>query len=175
MVKDSRISKFYEKGIEERLQLVKDFASLSDDEVAVLKKYGGLGIESANRMIENVIATHELPLGIATNFVVNGKPVLVPMVIEEPSVVAAASNAAKMAGSFEASADEPVMIGQVLLVKVNNYSVAKKKILAAKKKLLEMANARDSILVKFGGGAKNIEVKEAKFKGTKMLIVHLLV
>ena len=175
MVKDSRISKFYEKGIDERLALVKDFAELSDDEVAVLKKYGGLGIESANRMIENVIATHELPLGIATNFIVNGKPVLVPMVIEEPSVVAAASNAAKMAGSFEASSDEPVMIGQVLLVGVKKIPEAKKKILAAKKKLLEMANARDSVLVKFGGGAKNIEVKEAKFKGMKMVIVHLLV
>ena len=175
MVKDSRIGKFYEKSIEERLQLVKDFAGLGDDEVAVLKKYGGLGIESANRMIENVIGTHELPLGIATNFVVNGKPVLVPMVLEEPSVVAAASNAAKMAGSFEASADEPVMIGQVLLVKVKNFSAAKKKILASKKRLLEMANARDSVLVKFGGGAKNIEVREAKFKAAKMMVIHLLV
>ena len=175
MAKDSRISKFYEKGIDERLKIVKEFAELSDEDISVLRKYGGLGIESANRMIENVIATYELPLGIATNFIVNGKPVLVPMVLEEPSVVAAASNAAKMAGRFEASADEPVMIGQVLLVKVKNFSVAKKKILAAKKRLLEMANARDSILVKFGGGAKNIEVKEAKFKKTKMLIVHLLV
>src|SRR3989344_5099749 len=172
MAKDSRIGKFYEKSIEERLQLVKDFASLGDEELVVLKKYGSLGIDSANRMIENVIATHELPLGIATNFVVNGRPVLIPMVLEEPSVVAAASNAAKMAGNFEAFADEPVMIGQVLLVKVKNFSAAKKKILAAKKKLLEMANARDSVLVKFGGGAKNIEVREAKFKGTKLMVVH---
>ena len=175
MVKDSRISKFYEKSIEERLQIVKDFAELSDDEVSVLKKYGGLGIESANRMIENVIAVHELPIGIATNFVVNGNPVLVPMVLEEPSVVAAASNAAKMAGNFYASADEPVMIGQVLLVKVKNFSAAKKKILAAKKQLLEMANSRDSVLVKFGGGAKNIEVREVKSKGTRLVIAHLLV
>ena len=175
MAKDSRIPKFYEKPVAERLGIVSEFAGLTDDDIAVLKKPGSLGIETANRMIENVISTHELPLGIATNFVINGKPYLVPMVLEEPSVVAAASNAAKLAGSFEASSDEPVMIGQVLLVDVKKMPDAKKKILAAKKRLLEMANARDSVLVKFGGGAKGIEVKEVKFKSKKMLIVHLLV
>ena len=94
-MKTSKISKFYEKPLSERIETLKDFASLSGEEIEALGKYGALDFESADRMVENVYSTFQLPLGIATNFTVNGKEVLVPFALEEPSVVAAASYAGK--------------------------------------------------------------------------------
>jgi hydroxymethylglutaryl-CoA reductase len=129
-------------------------------------------------MIENVIGTMPLPLGVAVNFVINGKEVLIPMAIEEPSVVAAASNAAKMArdaGGFEAHTTEPVMIGQIQLVDVPDPSTAKERILEMKNELLEFCNAKDPVLVKFGGGARDVEVRVLDTLQGPMVIVHLLV
>src|SRR3989344_5925511 len=95
-MRTSDLSEFYKKPLEERLQALKEFAELGDEEIEKLRKFGALEFETANRMIENVVSTFQLPLGIATNFIVNGKEYLIPFAIEEPSVVAAAANAAKL-------------------------------------------------------------------------------
>ncbi len=115
----SNIQSFYKLPAEERLKAVKDFASLTDDEVKILRA-GSLSFDSAERMIENVVGFFPVPLGIAVNFLINNRDYLIPMAIEEPSVVAAASNAAKMArqtGGFKATSTESVMVGQIQLVR----------------------------------------------------------
>ncbi|MEE8402312.1 MAG: hypothetical protein V3R93_01020, partial [Candidatus Hydrothermarchaeaceae archaeon] len=122
-MKSSKISGFYKLSPAERIKIVRDFADLSDDEVNAIKNTGGLKMDQADRMLENVIGTVDVPLGIATNFLINKKDYLIPMAIEEPSVVAAASNSAKTArvkGGFETSSTDPVMIGQIQLVDVGN-------------------------------------------------------
>ncbi len=174
-MKTSKISKFYEKPLSERIETLKDFASLSGEEIEALGKYGALDFESADRMVENVYSTFQLPLGIATNFTVNGKEVLVPFALEEPSVVAAASYAAKLSSGFEAKASEPVMIGQIQIVGVKKPEEAIKKILAEEKRLIEIANAGDSTLIKFGGGARKIEARKLETTRGVMVIIHLLV
>lgn len=176
-MKTSNISGFYKRALKERLELVKDFAGLSDAEIAVLGNNCSLG-DLADRMIENVVGTMPLPLGIAVNFLINGKDYLIPMAIEEPSVVAAASNAAKMArasGGFQTNSTEPVMIGQIQVTNVSDPSSAKFTILAHKQTILDRANENDSVLVSLGGGAKDIEVKVIDAIMAPMVIVHLLV
>ncbi len=173
----SKISGFYKLNSQERLEIVKDFAGLTDEETAVLGITGSLG-DLADRMIENVVGTMPLPLGIATNFQINGKDYLIPMAIEEPSVVAAASNAAKMArekGGFQTSSTEPIMIGQIQVTNVPDPFSAKFTILANKQRILEIANEKDSVLVNLGGGAKDLEVKVIDTIVGPQVIVHLLV
>src|SRR3989344_2710279 len=174
-MRTSKVSKFYEKPLSERIRTIKEFGSLTDEETKLLEKFGALDFETANRMIENVYSSFAFPLGIATNFVINGKEYLVPFALEEPSVVAAASNAAKLSSGFEAKATAPVMIGQIQIVKVKNPKVALKKILAKKKEILESATAVDSTLVKFGGGPRKLEGKVINTKRGKMIVLHLLV
>jgi hydroxymethylglutaryl-CoA reductase len=174
----SDISGFYKLPIEERLKLLKDFAGLTDEEVSILKKTGALELEHADRMIENVVGTTEFPVGIATNFLINEKDYLIPMAIEEPSVVAAASHAAKLArpkGGFKTSSTEPIMIGQIQVLDVDNLEAAEKEILENKDKILELANKQDPTLVKFGGGARDVEVRKLETERGDMLIIHLLV
>ncbi len=175
----SEISGFYKMTLEERLQALRNNSGITEQDAELLKKFGNLGFDTANRMIENVVAEHALPFGIATNFLINKKPVLVPMVLEEPSVVAAASLAAKLAregGGFAASSTDPIMIGQIQLVGIKNVGKAKKAVLAKKKELIDFANTQDpAVLVKYGGGLKGIEARELKTARGKMLIVHLLV
>ena len=178
MGKTSSISGFYKLKPEERIKLVKEFAELSDEEMEVVIKTGSLPIDMADRMIENVVGTMELPLGIAVNFQVNGKDVLVPMAVEEPSVVAAASNIAKLAragGGFKCSATEPIMIGQIQLTGVESPFGAKMKILENREEILKRANECDPVLVKFGGGARDIEVRVLDTRAGPMVITHLLV
>lgn len=178
MSKTSQISGFYKLTPDERLKIIKEFANLGDGEVKAIQSTGALAIEQVDRMIENVIGTFDVPLGIATNFLINGKDYLIPMAIEEPSVVAAASNSAKMArvkGGFEASSTEPVMIGQIQLVDVEDVTKAKEEIQSKKEEILELANQQDPILVKFGGGAKDIDVKVIDTIKGPMAIIHLLV
>ncbi len=173
----SRIPGFYKLSIDERLQKVKEFAGLTDEEIEIIK-HGKLPLEVADHMIENVIGLWPLPLGIATNFLINGKDYLVPMSIEEPSVVAAASNAAKMAresGGFQAEATDSIMISQIQVVKVPEIEEARKAILAEKEKLLEHANEMDPLLVKLGGGARDLEVRVVETDVEPMLVVHLYV
>jgi len=178
MNKTSRLPGFYKLPIIERLKILKELAELTDEEVGLLLNTGSLPIDLADRMIENVIGVFHLPFAIATNFLINEKDYLVPMVIEEPSVVAAASNAAKMVrqgGGFKASTTPPIMIGQIQLVGVKDLEEAKETIIGEKDKILEIANEKDPLLVKLGGGAKDLEVRTINSIKGSMLIVHLLV
>jgi len=176
-MRTSRIPGFYNLPMDERLKIVKEFADLTDEEVEVLRE-GNLPKEVADHMIENVIGLYSLPFAIATNFLINGKDYLIPMVIEEPSVVAAASNAAKMArdsGGFEAEATDSIMISQIQVVKVPNLEEAIKSIMAEKEKLIAAANEMDPLLTRLGGGARDLEVRVVGTEAGPMLIVHLLV
>jgi len=164
--------------VEERIAAVREFAGLSDEEVRLLKQSCKLGMEKANIMIENVIGTFELPFGIATNFLINGKDYLIPMAIEEPSVVAAASFAAKLAragGGFKARADEPVMIAQIQIRRVKNIDKAMEKLIASKKDIIDMANEKAGLLLELGGGAKDFELRKINTPSGNMLIFNLLV
>src|SRR5882762_3733445 len=147
--RSSTIASFYKFPLEERLRIVKEFASLTSEEAQTLAS-GTMPSATAQRMIENVISMFPIPLGIATNFLVHGRDYLVPMAIEEPSVVAAASNAAKMArptGGFTATSTEPVMISQIQIVKCPSPKDAEKAILSARKEILEKANQQDPTLL----------------------------
>ena len=178
MAKSSRIPGFYKLPVEERLKKVAEFANLSEEEVELLKKEGNLSLEIADRMIENVIGTMAYPFGIATNFLINGKEYLIPMVIEEPSVVAAASNAAKMTrskGGIHTSSTGPIMIGQIQLVDVKDPYAQKMRILEEKGEIIKIANEQDPVLVKFGGGAKDVEVRVIDSPKGPMVITHLIV
>ena len=178
MTKSSRIPGFYKLPVEERLKKVAEFANLTEEEVELLKKEGSLSLEIADRMIENVIGTMAYPFGIATNFLINGKEYLIPMVIEEPSVVAAASNAAKMTrskGGIHTSSTGPIMIGQIQLVNVKDPYAQKMRILEEKEEILKIANEQDPVLIKFGGGAKDIEVRVIDSPKGPMVITHLIV
>lgn len=174
----SNISGFYKLSPGERIQKVKEFAGLTDDEVSLISNCGALKEDAVDRMIENVVGTMEVPLGIATNFKINDKDYLVPMAIEEPSVVAAASNSAKMArvkGGFFTSSSGPIMIGQIQLTGVQDPYGARLEILARRDELLGKANEQDPILVKFGGGAKDLKARVIDTIKGKMIIIHLLV
>ena len=177
MGRGSNIASFYKLSLEERLRIVQDFSRLSDEEVQTLKT-GALPVPSAQRMIENVVGVLPVPLGIAVNFLVNGKDYLVPMAIEEPSVVAAASNAAKMArarGGFKTSSTEPIMMGQIQLIKCQSPRNAENQILASKTEILNKANQQDPTLVSKGGGAKDLRVRILPTIAGTMVIAELLV
>ncbi len=183
--KTSRIPGFYKLTPKERLQMVKEFANLTDEEVELLRRFGALDEALANRMIENVVGVFQLPLGIAVNFLINGRDYMIPMAIEEPSVVAAASNAAKMTragGGVYTMSTGSIMIGQIQLLDVEDPYGARFEILKAKDEILQIANEMDPVLVKLGGGAKDLEVRvvesNAEVMGSRigsMLVVHLLV
>jgi len=175
--KSSEISGFHKLSVDEKLSAIKDFAGLDEEDLETLKKTGRLGLDVATRMIENVVGTFEFPFGVATNFKINGKDYLIPMVIEEPSVVAAASYAAKLArpNGFEAETDEPVMIGQAQIVDIPDMEKAKRGIDERKEALIELARKQDSMLERFGGGPRGIEVREIETDAGRMLIIHLLV
>jgi hydroxymethylglutaryl-CoA reductase len=174
----SNISGLYKMTLKERRQIVRDFAGLTDEEMDILANTGALDPVKADRMVENVIGAMPVTIGVATNFMVNGRDVLVPMATEEPSVIAAASNSAKLAretGGFRAETIEPVMIGQIQLTHLSNVKDAAKALEAHKKDLLELANSKDPMLVKLGGGARDIETREIKTQAGPMLIIHLIV
>ena len=176
---DSSISKFFEKARKDRLDIVANFSNLSDDEISILEnENGGISFDKADKMVENAIGTFSLPLGIATNFTINGKDYLIPMVIEEPSVIAAASKGAKIArikGGFEVSADESYSIGQVQILDVVDISSAILQIKSSSNEILKLANSKSNTLSKMGKGAKEISCKEIDTPSGKMLIVELLI
>jgi hydroxymethylglutaryl-CoA reductase len=179
MVADARIPNFRALTPAQRLAHIARAAALSAEEVALLAAPGALGVERANGMVENVVGTFELPLGVAGNFLVNGREYLVPMVVEEPSVVAAASFMAKLAregGGFEASSTGPVMRAQVQVLGVGDPYGARQALLRSREQILEMANSRDKVLIGLGGGCRDIEVHV--FPDTPrgaMVVMHLIV
>jgi hydroxymethylglutaryl-CoA reductase len=179
MVADSRLPNFRALTPAQRLEHIARAASLASDEAALLARPEALGIDRANGMIENVIGTFELPLGVAGNFVVNGREYLVPMAVEEPSVVAAASFMAKLAregGGFEASSTGPLMRAQVQVVGIGDPHGARLALLRARERILEVANSRDKVLIGLGGGCRDIEVHvfESTPRGA-MVVMHLIV
>jgi hydroxymethylglutaryl-CoA reductase len=174
---DSSISKFFEKSRKERLDIVAHFANLSSNELNILQnENGGISYENADKMVENAIGTFSLPLGIATNFKINGKDYIVPMVIEEPSVIAAASKGAKIArikGGFEVTADESFSIGQIQVLDVDTSAI--QKISDSSDEIIQLANSKSNSLPKMNKGAKEISCKEIDTPSGKMLIVELLI
>jgi len=174
----SRLAGFYDLPLEKRIERVAQWAALTQDETATLRGASGLDLARANLMIENAVGLYGLPLGIATNFVVNGRDVLVPMAIEEPSVVAGASFAAKLAragGGFRAITTPPEMIGQIQVLDVAEPWSARFDLLAAREELLALADASDPVIVNAGGGARDLQVRV--FEHTPagpMLVVHLV-
>lgn len=175
---DSSISKFFEKTRKERLDIVGNFANLSAEELEILQNNnGGISFEKADKMVENAIGTFSLPLGVATNFKINGKDYLVPMVIEEPSVIAAASKGAKIArikGGFKATAAESYSIGQIQVLNTDINS-AVKKIQESSKEIINLANSKSNTLSKMNKGAKEVSCKEINTPLGNMLIVELLI
>jgi hydroxymethylglutaryl-CoA reductase len=174
----SRLPGFYKRTLAERAAAVAQWANLSAQEQAALLGIGGLNAAQADHMIENAVGVYALPLGIATNFLINDVDVLIPMAVEEPSVLAAVSNAARLfreGGGFIASSDEPVMIGQIQLMDLSDLYVAAGAIMAQKARLLEDVNAQGGSIVKSGGGARDIQVRPLPQTSVgPMLIVHLL-
>ena len=175
---DSSIPKFFEKSHEEKLNIISNFSDLTEDELNHLKNAtGGIDFEHANKMIENAIGTFSLPLGIATNFMINNKDYLVPMVIEEPSVVAAASKAAKIArinGGFEAKVDGNISIGQIQVLDVDiNQSISV--INSNSNEIIQLANSASKTLPKLGKGAKEVHCKKIQTSSSSMLIVELMI
>ena len=175
---DSSISKFFEKSRKDRLEIIGNFANLSEDELNTLENMnGGISFDKADKMIENAIGTFSLPLGIATNFKINNKDYVVPMVIEEPSVIAAASKGAKIArikGGFEVTADESYSIGQIQILNTDT-NIAIKKINEQTNEILKLANSKSNTLSKMNKGAKEIMCKEIDTPSGSMLIVELLI
>ena len=164
-MKSSSYSGFFKLSVEERMKEVAEFCALTPEEQAILKEADSLDMDKADHMIENVIGRFTLPMGVGINFVINGKDYVIPMVTEEPSVVAACSNAAKMArpgGGFTTDYTGSVMISQIQLLDVPAP-------------FAEICNARDPMLVKLGGGVKDVEVRVLDSLVGPMVVVHLLV
>ena len=177
-VDSSRLEGFYKLSVSERREMLAKIAGLTPEQVEAWSSSGELSEDSADRMIENVIGTYSLPIGVATNFIIDGEHYLIPFVLEEPSVVAAASNMAKRChanGGFTSDNDDPVMIGQIQVVGCDNPEAAKASVLENSAKLIESCNAVDPILVKFGGGCRDIRARIIETDSGPMVIVHILV
>ena len=175
----SRIEGLRNLSPSQRLHKIADAASLSRQSAEALRGDGALSPEIADGMIENVIGVFELPLGVATNFIVNGRDRLIPMAVEEPSVVAAASYMARIArdhGGFETSSTDPVMRAQIQVLQVEDTAAARANLLAARDRIVALANERDTVLIGLGGGCRDIEVHVFdETPAGPMVVVHLLV
>ena len=177
-VDDSRLSGFYKLSVEDRRNKVAQLSGLSPEEIDALASHGELSETAADRMIENVIGTMSLPVGVATNFVIDGKPYLIPFCVEESSIVAAASNMAKRClvnGGFRTNNDDPVMIAQIQVLDLTDVEEAAEAVLTAKYELMAMCNSLPSTMIKLGGGCKDIITRSIDSMSGRMLIVHLLV
>ena len=177
-MKSSEFKGFYKFSPKERLAEVVKFADLTEEDVALLEKESALTIQAADHMVENVFSTMALPMGVAVNFTVNGKDYLVPMAVEEPSVVAAASNAARMArkkGGFFASNTGSLMIAQLQIVNVADPYAARLRLFEEREKIIAMANAQDPMLISLGGGMKDMEIEVIPSSLGDMLVMHIIV
>lgn len=151
---------------------------LTDEDIQILLNTGSIDIETINRMIENGIGVLPVPIGLAVNFLINGKIYAIPLAIEEPSVIAAACNSAKLtldSGGFKATTTEQIMIGQIQILDIPDIDLAIKKIENNKNKILEMANRCDRLLIELGGGARDLRVKKLETRVGKMLVCELLI
>ena len=178
MGKSSRIPGLHKMTINERIEAVKAFADLSPEEADLLGRSSVLDLKIADRMIENVIGTFEIPLGVVPNMIVNGREVLVPLAVEESSVIAALANAAKMVrsgGGFFTSTSDPIMIAQIQAVNIVDPFAAKVKILERRDEIIAMANEQDPVLVKLGGGCRDTEVRVIDSVKGPMVVTHILV
>jgi hydroxymethylglutaryl-CoA reductase len=174
----TRIPGFYQLKPDARLHLISEKAHLTEEECKMLSGATTLPINKADRMIENAIGYIPVPLGIAANFKINNREIFVPMATEEPSVIAAASHAAKLAyetGGFFYSHTGSIMRGQIQIIHVADPFSAKAYIYENKNEILELCNRKDPTLVSLGGGAKDIEVHIIETRGELMVVVHLLV
>lgn len=178
MTTSSRLPGFYKQSLAERGQTLMGLTQITPAQLAALDGSGGLTPEQADHMIENVVGLHALPLGVAANFLVNGREVLVPMAVEEPSVVAGASFMAKLVregGGFAAHATEPLMIGQMQILDVVDLHTARLAVLEDKTRILELANQVDPVLLRFGGGARDLEVRVIESSPIgPFLVAHLI-
>ena len=172
----SRISGFYRLAPSDRLAAAAEQASIGKEEIDQVER--GLSLEQADKMVENVVGMFQVPLGVATNFVIDGREVLIPMATEEPSVIAAASNGARMAregGGFVTTSTGPVMRAQIQATGIVDPYSARQAILHHKDELMKMANDKDPMLVRFGGGVKDIEVQVIDSRLGPMVVTHLIV
>jgi len=178
MAKSSRISGFHKMSLEERIDIFAEFAELDEQERSLLGKSSVLGMDIAQSMIENVVGTFELPLGLVPNMRVNGKDVILPLAVEESSVVAAMANAGKMAlsgGGFFASTTGPLMIAQIQCVNLSDPFAAKIKILQHRDEIIQLCNEQDPVLVKLGGGCREVEVRVLDTEAGPMVVTHIIV
>ncbi len=178
MARTSRFPGFYKITVPERRAVVSDATGCDAADIERALDGGGLDADTADKFVENVLGTYALPYGVALNVRVNGKDHVVPMVVEEPSVVAAASNAAKMiraGGGFEAEIDAPLMISQIQLVEVDGPALAEEAIREHKREILKLADAAIPGLVARGGGARDLEVRRLGGPEDRMLVVHVIV
>ena len=178
MTKTSALKEFYKLSPKERLKIIADFSDLTNEEVSLLQNTGSLPESVANNMIENVVGVMPMPMGVAVNFKINDKDYLIPMAVEEASVVAAASNAAKMArikGGFFSSNTGPVMRAQIQLVDVDDPHSARLKLFEARNQIIKMANEKDPVLVSLGGGMIDLEVHLIPSPEGNMVVAHLIV
>lgn len=174
--KSSRITGFYKRSLAQRADLLAQWGGLNADERAALTGESGLDATHADLMVENAVGIYALPLGVATNFRVNQRDYLIPMAIEEPSVIAAVSNAARLfraGGGFSAGSDEPVMIGQIQVLDLDDPAAAGQAVLAQRSQLLAAADTASASIVRRGGGARDLQVR-AIAGPPPMLVVHLL-
>ena len=177
-IENSRIGGLYKLSVSERRELLAEMSGMSPEQVKAWADSGELDEESADRMIENVVGTYSLPIGVATNFVIDGSHYAIPFVLEEPSVVAAASNMAKRClakGGFSSDNDDPVMIGQIQVVNCEDPEGAKDSIISNRDDLVSRCNEVDPILVKFGGGCRDVTARVIETGSGAMVIVHILV
>ena len=181
-MKTSRIPGFYKMTVEERRQLLNEMKFLSEEDMNILEESNPLGVNNADKMIENVIGTFQLPLGLGLNFLINGKDYVVPMAIEEASVVASASHIAKIvrdAGGFETESTDRVMIGQIQVVGCPDFNIAKEKVLSEKETLIQAANNAYPSIVARGGGANELDVRmlneASDSKYGQMLVIHIYI
>ena len=175
---NSRLPGFYKLSPAERFARIVEASGLSQGELASLRSSDEGMMAIADRMIENVVGTLPVPVGIAANFTVNGRDYLIPMATEEPSVVAAASNMASVArihGGFHTSSSQPIMISQIQVVGARDPNGARLRLYERRQELLDLANEQDPFLVRLGGGAKDIEVRLVEAAAATYVVVHLIV
>lgn len=178
----SRIPGFYKLSVNERLQELDQQVHFTEEEWAILQSGSSLPLDKVDKMVENAIGIYPLPYGVGLNFQINGKDYLVPMAIEEPSVIASASHIAKMvreADGFQAETTGRLMIGQIQIVGCEDIEAARQILLDNEKMFLEKANAPHPGMAARGGGAKSIEVRliddEAGHRYNRMLVMHLMI